>query len=94
MTQEAENILSTKGFHPSNVFVSDFSPRHKLADFDEFLASRRGDSSSPMAKKDDALNGPYSNTVTPDNNYLGSNISFLNTVGGSTNISQQDSPFG
>jgi hypothetical protein len=43
MTQEAENVLSTKGFHPSNVFVSDFSPRHKLADFDEFLASRRLD---------------------------------------------------
>jgi hypothetical protein len=85
-----------KGFNPINVFESDFSPSHKLADFDEFLANRRVFSQSPTAKKDmDIFNGVNSNGITPENNYIGSSISFINTVGGgSTNISQSDSPFG
>lgn len=66
MTQEAENVLSTKGFNPMNVFESDFSPKHKLAEFEEFIANRRTNTSSPKAKKDDMMNfrsfgGNYSN---------------------------------
>ena len=83
-----------KGFNPMNIFESDFSQSHKLADFDEFLANRKVGSQSPLSKKDiDNYNGAFSSNVTPENNYAGSSLSFVNTVGGSTNISQTDSPF-
>ena len=71
MTQEAESVLANKGYNPMNVFESDFSKSHKLAEFDEFLANRRTNTSSPTSKKDDMMNfrsygGNYSNGLGQD----------------------------
>tara|TARA_B110000285_G_scaffold68339_2_gene78528 strand:+ start:383 stop:760 length:378 start_codon:yes stop_codon:yes gene_type:complete len=95
MTQEAENVLSTKGFNPLNVFESDFSPIHKLAEFEEFLANRRTAMNSPVAKKDEfslrAFGGNYSNSLIASE--MQSNTPYQTTVGGSTNISQSDNQY-
>lgn len=55
MVHEGQQILFDKGLHPENVFESDFCKTQKLADFDEFMASRRTSSSSPIGKKDDPM---------------------------------------
>jgi hypothetical protein len=55
MELEGQQMIVDKGFHPENVFESDFCKTQKLADFDEFMASRRTSSSSPIGKKDDAM---------------------------------------
>ena len=48
-------MIMNKGLHPENVFESDFCKTQKLADFEEFMASRKTSSSSPIARKDDGF---------------------------------------
>ena len=47
MKNESTSMLFEKGLNPQNVFESDFCKTTKLADFDEYIASRRTSSSSP-----------------------------------------------
>ena len=55
MHQEGRQMIMDKGYHPENVFESDFCKTQKLADFEEFMASRRTSSSSPIGKKDESV---------------------------------------
>ena len=67
-------MIQNKGFHPENVFENDFCRTQKLADFEEFMATRRTSSSSPIGKKDEYLTSGASSVPT--------NISMENSFSG------------
>ena len=76
-------MIISKGLHPENVFETDFCKTQKLADFEEFMASRRTSSSSPIAKKDDGYLIQSASSSNP------TNISLENSFSGLPSIERQ-----
>lgn len=86
MTFEGHQMIMNKGLHPENVFETDFCKTQKLADFEEFMASRRTSSSSPIAKKDEAS---Y-NIITSAASSGATNISMENSYSGLPTLERQN----
>jgi len=72
MSHEGKQMIIDKGLHPENVFESDFCKTQKLADFEEFMASRRTSSSSPIGKNESfAGNSSVPTNISSENSFLG-----------------------